>query len=151
MSYEEAARKIIKDYIKTAVYIDENAIEPYELAPKSSSLFIENDELKNESSEKKDTSGTTLQIDEAKRSFELYREFRKQGVSLSIFKYQDSFFEQERDYVLKARDLVLLDWKLEGDENSPEKALKIMEQIVGQSPKINFCAIYTNEAIKDFD
>ena len=151
MSYEEAARKIIKDFIKTAVYIDENAIEPYAIDPKSSSFFTKNGELENESPKQNDTSETILQKDEAKRSVDLYREFRKQGVSLSIFKYQDNLFEQERDYVLNARDLVLLDWKLDGDENSPEKALKIMEQIIGQSPKINFCAIYTNEALKDFD
>ena len=151
MSYEEAAVKIIKDYIKTAVYIDENAIEPYEIDSKYNSLLAEGGESKNESPEQKDTPETKLQKDEAQRSMDLYREFRKQGVSLSVIKYQDKLFEQECDFVLDARDLVLLDWKLEGDENSPEKALKIMENIVSRSPKINFCAIYTNEALKDFD
>ena len=151
MSYEEAAVKIIKDYIKTAVYIDENAIEPYVVDPKSYSLLAEKSELKNESFKPEDTTETKLQKDEAQRSMNLYREFRKQGVSLSIFKYQDKLFEQERDYVLNSRDLVLLDWKLDGDENSPEKALKMMENIVSQSPKINFCAIYTNEKLEDFE
>ena len=151
MSYEEAAVKIIKDYIKTAVYIDENAIEPYEIKSIYNSLLTESGESKSESPEQKDIPEAKLQKEEAQRSMDLYREFRKQGVSLSVFKYQDKLFEQEHDFVLDARDLVLLDWKLEGDENSPEKALKIMENIVSRSPKINFCAIYTNEALKDFD
>lgn len=151
MSYEEAAQKVIKDYIKTAVYIDENAIEPYIVDPNSYFLLAENGGSKNESLEQKDSAETKLQKEEAQRSMNLYREFRKQGVSLSIFKYQDNLFEQERDYVLNSRDLVILDWKLDGDENGPEKALKMMENIVSQSPKINFCAIYTNEPLKDFE
>ena len=116
MTYQEVAVNIIKDSIKSAVFIDENAKEPY----------------------------STDNPSEEVRTIELYKQFRKDGISLSVFKYNNDYRKQV-DYLFVNRDLVLLDWKLEGDEKDGEKSLEILSEIVNNHNNIHFCVIYTNE------
>lgn len=120
MNYEEAAEKIINEAIKSAVFIDENALEPY-------------------SPNTQNTQG------EAERSVALYTEFKESGVSLSIFKYSNDNYDKYKNYLFENRDLVLLDWKLEGDDHDGEKSLDLLSEIVNNQQHIHFCVIYTNE------
>lgn len=116
MSYQEAAVNIIKSSIKSAIFIDENAKEPYS------------------------SDSPTEEV----RTIELYEQFRKDGISLSIYKY-DKDYGNQIDYLFANRDLVLLDWKLEGDEKDGEKSLELLSEIVNNHNNIHFCVIYTNE------
>lgn len=116
-TYKETAKKIVKEAIRTAIYIDENAREPFE--EKSDAL-------------------------EGKLSENLYDVFQQQNIKLSIFKYGTDKYKQRKDYLFSKIDFVLLDWKLNKNEGEDE-ALKILDDIICGHPNIHFCAIYTKE------
>lgn len=120
MAYQTAAKRIITDSIKSAIFIDEKALPFYE-EPSNPSVYEE-----------------TL-------SKELYNNFKENGISLSIQRFEVGNEEnvQLKQYLFNARDLVLLDWKLNGD-NGEEYSLKLLSDIV-QSAHIHFCVIYTSE------
>ena len=115
-TYEEAAQIIIKEAIKSAVFIDENAKEP----------FMSGD------------------FDESVRSEELYKDFKEKSISLDIYKYNDATYQNQKEYLFSNRDLVLLDWKLDGDTGE-DKSLAILSEVVRLQPHIHFCVIYTSE------
>lgn len=119
MSYEEKAFEIVKDSIKSAIFIDENAKE-----------FYSNSEI-------------NPGIKEEKLSIELFESFKKEGISLAIHKFIKSDIDDEniKKYLLKDRDLILLDWELD-DTTGEEYSLKLLSEII-DSAHINFCCIYT--------
>ena len=121
MNYEKVACDIVKKAINSAIFIDENAKEPYS---------------KNETPE-------------AKRCVELYNTFKDNGISLSIYQYNDSTYKNSMPFLFSNRDLVLLDWKLQGDDGTGEKSLDILSEIVNNQQHIHFCVIYTSESNKD--
>ena len=121
MTYEETVSIIVNKAINSVVFIDENAKEPYSLT---------------------DTT-------ESKRCVELYKLFRENGMSLSIYQYDEKTYDDEKEYLFRNRDLVLLDWKLEGNDGSGEKSLEILSEIVSNRRHIHFCVIYTSETKKD--
>lgn len=116
-TYEETAYKIIKDAIKSAIFIDENAKEPY----------------------------SEDNTQEAERSIALYNQFKDNGISLSVYKYSNTNYLTQKEYIFANRDLVLLDWKLEGDGHGGEKSLELLDEIVNRQKHIHFCVIYTSE------
>ena len=118
MAYIDIARGVLKDNIKSAIYIDDNARE-----------FHQNE-----------LTGSQ----EEQLSLDLYSKFRESGVSLESVKY---YKESESDsqwinYCLENRDLTLLDWQLEG-KSGEKQSLKILDKIIN-TPNIHFCVIYTN-------
>lgn len=115
-TYEETAQKIIKEAIKSAVFIDENAKEPF----------------------------MTGDFEESVRSEELYKDFKEKSISLDIYKYNDATYPDQKEYLFNNRDLVLLDWKLDGDTGE-DKSLSILSEVVRLQPHIHFCVIYTSE------
>ncbi len=123
--YNKIANKIIKQSIKSAVFIDEKALS-----------FGE----KNDS-----------QIYENQLSLELYSNFKTTGISLAVHKYQvgDEENENTLNYLFNDRDLVLLDWKLEGKDGE-ERSLRLLADIVTK-PHIHFCVVYTSENNKGID
>lgn len=120
MSYERRAEIILKDSIKSAIYIDEKARSFY--AQESNPA-----------------------INEEKLSEELYTNFKQNGISLEVFKYILGT-ENDKDclnFLLDDRDFVLLDWKL--DDNAGEDySLALLSKIV-EAQHIHFCSIYTSE------
>lgn len=121
MKYEDIAKKILKDNIKSAIYIDENARE----------FNQENDAL----------TGANEEI----LSIDLYTKFKKSGVSLEPIKYTlgDETKDEWISYCLDNRDLILLDWHLDG-QSGELQSLKILDKIINK-PNIHFCVIYTSE------
>jgi hypothetical protein len=122
MTYSDKAFEIVKRSINSAVFIDEKALEFYS------------------------AEAPNPQIIEHKLSTDLYKSFKSEGVSLAVHKFQNSDLSNNnlRRYLLKDRDLVLLDWELE-ERSGIEHALKLLSEIV-QYPHINFCCIYTSTA-----
>ncbi|HOF15969.1 MAG TPA: response regulator receiver domain [Bacteroidales bacterium] len=120
MTYSNKAFDIVKQSINSAIFIDEKAKEFY--------------------------SGTEVNNDvvEEKLSIELYNNFKREGISLTVHKFNVRDIEDEnlKKYLLKDRDLVLLDWELDGS-GGIEYSLKLLSEIV-QYPRINFCCIYTS-------
>jgi hypothetical protein len=120
MSYQETTTQIIKDSIKSAIFIDENARPFYSPA-----------------SEK--------EILEEMMSEELYSSFKTDGITLDIHKFNEGDEDkiEVTNYLFERRDLILLDWKLTG--NSGELlSLKLLSSIV-KKEHIHFCAIYTKQ------
>lgn len=124
MPYQGTANRIIRESIKSAVFIDENAL-PY------------------------NTQGSDPLKYEEKLSVELYNNFKNNGISLAIHKFQNGN-ENNLDlkrYLFEARDLVLLDWKLDGEQGE-EYSLKMLVDIINNE-HIHFCVIYTAETNLD--
>lgn len=121
MTYQEKARDIIKDSISSAIFIDENARSFFQ---SEASLTGANEE---------------------KLSIELYESFKECAITLDVHKYQsgDESNQEVKDYLFNARDLVLLDWHLNGQEGE-DKSLLLLKDIINR-PSIHFCAIYTTE------
>jgi hypothetical protein len=127
MTYQDTASQIIKDSIKSAIFIDENAWESFSPEP----------------------IGIEFQSDN-QRSAELYRKFKEEGISLSTYKFTTvKDVEINKNYLFDRRDLVLLDWKL-ADTSGEEFSLKILSKII-ELEYIHFCVIYTSSPEKDFD
>lgn len=120
MSYENRAKLILKDAIKSAIYIDEKARSFYQEASEKP----ENEEI---------------------LSVSLYDNFKQNGISLEVFKYTkgDEVNEDIIKFITENRDFVILDWKLDGD-NGEEESLKILSEIISTN-HIHFSTIYTSE------
>lgn len=121
MEYQEKAFEIIKNSIKSAVFIDEKAREFYS----------------NEISENSYEEGLSVA---------LYNKFKEEGISLSVHKFQngDEKNQTTKDYLFENRNLILLDWNLDGDSGGQEFSLELLADIVKRS-HIHFCVIYTSE------
>jgi len=120
MTYQTIAHQIIKESIKSAIFIDEKALPFY-------------------------SKTTEVPEYEEKLSQELYNNFKNIGISLSIQKFNvgDETNENLKQYLFNSRDLVLLDWKLNG-QHGEEFSLKLLSDVV-TSEHIHFCVIYTFE------
>lgn len=119
MNYENKAHQIIKESIKSAIFIDEKARSFYQ-----ETVNGENEEI---------------------LSVKLFENFKENGISLAIHKFSigDEKNEELKKYLFEGRDLVLLDWKMDG-ENGEEFSLSLLSEIT-QAPHINFCAVYTSD------
>ena len=118
--FADVATQIIKDSIKSVVYIDEKAREAFR--PKTEGAVV----------------------DEEIKSEELYTNFKENGISLSVHRFLPSDVANEglKNYLFEDRDLVLLDWRLVG-ETGEDYALNLLSDIV-QRAHIHFCSIYTS-------
>ncbi|MBF7092138.1 hypothetical protein IUY40_11360 [Flavobacterium sp. ALJ2] len=124
MSYERRAKLILQDAIKSAIYIDEKARPFYQVESA-------NPEIEEVLSEK------------------LYNNFKKNGISLDVFKYSkgDEIDVAKLKFITENRDFVILDWKLDG-KHGEEESLKILSEIVNTN-HIHFSTIYTSEESLD--
>ncbi|MBQ4632945.1 MAG: hypothetical protein IJB46_06300 [Prevotella sp.] len=119
MNFQEAIKKVIYEHIKTALFIDENAREAF-------------------------AESSVPELFEEKLSVGLHEEFAKYNIQLSTYKYNFHNYEQNKKRLFNGCDLVLLDWKLDGN-GGEENALGVLSDIIYNSPKIFFCGIYTQE------
>jgi len=128
--YTAKASEIIRDSIKTAVYIDEKAWDPF-------SLEVYNAE-----------------INEHVISKNLLEQFKKDGIKLNIHKFNSGEENNPGDHSLKRylfrnTNLVILDWDLDDNPKSQNfSSLKLLADIIAQ-PNIHFCSIYSSAT--DFD
>ena len=120
MTLLQKTKEIVSNSIKSVIFIDEKALESYQ---KKSLPFVSEEEL----------------------SINLNKNFKKKGINLCVhkFKQSDLLDENRLNYFFKRRDLVLLDWKLDGNDGE-EFSLNLLSKIVKQK-HIHFCCIYTSE------
>lgn len=121
MTYLNRARNILKDAIKSAIYIDEKARSFYQ------------------------SEASLLGATEEDLSVQLYNNFKKDGISLDVHKYtiDDEKKKDTLSFFIDNRDLVILDWKLK-DQSGEEEALIILAEII-KAEHLHFCTIYTSE------
>ena len=115
--YDKIIRDIIKNAIRSAIFIDENALEPYQKP-------------------------SDPEIKEERLSVDLYNEFYNNSIALTNYKYRKDLYSASKDYLLHGKDLILLDWKLNGDSGE-EDALNVLEDTIKYH--IPFCVVYTKE------
>ena len=121
MNFEERAKIILKDSIKSAIYVDEKSKGFYQ----------------------KETVPENLVEEEL--SSDLYQNFKESGISLEVFKFKkgDEKNKDTLSFITDNRDFVILDWKLDG-ENGEDLSLKILTEVVN-TKHIHFCTIYTSD------
>lgn len=125
MTYSEKTLEIVTTSIKSAIFIDEKARGVYEYEGLDDNLL------------------------EEKLSIAIYNNFKNNGISLAVHKFRITDRQNENllQYLFNDRDLVLLDWKLQG-ESGEEYSLELLSRVV-DSNHINFCCIYTTETNVD--
>lgn len=117
--YKRRAHAILEDAIKTAIFIDENALEPFT---------------------KETTNGRSDVTETEKLSKKIFKHFQSKNISFVIHRFEN--LERAKLH-LKNKDIVLLDWHLDGATSGEEYALSLLEEIVKEN-QIHFCCIYTN-------
>ncbi len=134
-SFKDIAKDIIKNSIRSAVCIDDVFEEPY--------MTVEEKEISNNTLNAK---GLNLN-NEIPTS--LYKSFRRDGIcDLDIYNFKSYEESWHPEYMLNNKDLVILDWELEGTDGY-ESTLKILKQIVDED-KIPFIIIYTYKPNAEF-
>jgi hypothetical protein len=121
MTFEERANIILKDSIKSAIYIDDKA-----------KSFYQNDSI-------------AENLLEEELSQNLYANFKENGISLEVYKFENGIEANpnELSFITDNRDFVILDWKLQG-KSGELLSLNILEKIIATN-HINFCSIYTSD------
>ncbi|MBI3123395.1 MAG: hypothetical protein HYZ10_03235 [Ignavibacteriales bacterium] len=123
MNFEQLSKRIIQNSIKSSVFIDDNVVNAYE-----------------------NNEGADYQL-----SKKLFEDFRKSNCTLDIYKFENyENFESQKEFFLKRRDLLILDWDLK-NECDPQysDALKIIEQAV-LTQSLHFVCIYTSTPSANF-
>lgn len=128
--YTAKACEIIKDSIKTAVYIDEKAWDPFSLE------------------------AYNTEINEHVISKNLLDQFKNDGIKLNIHKFvqgeeNNSIDHSLKRYLFHNTNLVILDWDLDNvQKRQNNSSLKLLSDIIAQ-PNIHFCSIYSSAS--DFE
>lgn len=124
MTYQETANQIIKESIKSAIFIDEKALSCYDAKSET-------------------------EIYEESLSQELFKKFKECGISLAVHRFKVGNENESilKKYLFDNRDLVLLDWKLDGEQGE-DYSLQFLSEIVNRT-NIHFCVIYTSEPSLD--
>jgi hypothetical protein len=125
--YAGHARKIIKDSIISSIYIDDEIVEPFSSPEGGKEAFY------------------TI-------SKGLYESFRKENKSLDFYKFNKrNDWTRDKDYLFKHRDLLILDWQLNGiNETRQEETLQILKHAV-INDNIHFISVYTATEPGKFD
>lgn len=117
---EVLIKDILKASINSAIGVDDEFVEPYDV--------------------------TATDSEKKKTSSELYNVFHRElNCTLSLFQYQDlADFNERALPLLKNKDLLLLDWQLKGEGmDALEDVVRIINQAVSQESPIRFIVIYT--------
>ncbi len=122
MTFQRTAQKIIDDSIRSALYVDNKIAIPFK------------DSIRNPS---------------YKLCSEVFKSFDKNNTNIKFYQYRgEKKWNKEGANLLKSRDLLILDWKLQDEHPQFLNSLQILKQAV----KIEsiFCVvIYTDSVEKE--
>lgn len=117
-SFDQVAKEIIMESIKSALLVDDELFGPYDQIDKSSPNYYD-------------------------VSKSLYENFKKNNCFLEILRFENfDVWNEVKENVLKNRDLFILDWKLE--RILTETPLFILEEAINND-SLPFVVIYTQE------
>jgi hypothetical protein len=119
MTFQEKAREIVANTIKSAICIDDEYVEPY----------------KEREGRARNTNQPGL----------LTESFRKSNCSLDIYTFRSyRQLKEDSGFVFNNRDLLILDWELTDDRFKFADALLILNDAV-INPSLGFVLIYTQK------
>lgn len=121
LTYEIVSKNILKDSISSALFIDDKALEGFKSKNYSPSFIVDHN-----------------------RTLQLYQDFKLKNCLLHSFKFTKSGWRKDKEFYLKNKDLLILDWQLVNTEHT--EALKILDEAVKRK-SLHFTCIYTQEAI----
>ena len=117
MPFKKVAQEIIKQSFRTAVFIDDEFPEPYQNFPDSKKFDF---------------------------CRKMYENFRNNSCSLEIYNYKNfKNWDNIKEYHLKKKDLIILDWVLKVQDPFYNDSLRILENAV-YTENLHFVCIYTN-------
>lgn len=118
-TYDIVAKNILRDSISSAIFIDDKALESFKSKNYNPSFLPDHN-----------------------RTLDLYEDFKNQNCLLHAFKFTKSGWKKNKEFYLKNKDLLILDWQLVDTEH--QEALKILDVAVKQK-SLHFACIYTQE------
>lgn len=121
-SFQDISGDIIRDSIKSAIFIDDKVLLPFE------------EDEKNEYINHSD----------------LISSFENHDCSLSYYRYSKEDWESKVPFLFENRDLLILDWELSSGIGYQNDTLKLLEKAI-QTPSLHFCIIYTETEEGAFD
>jgi hypothetical protein len=120
MDFSTVASSIVREAINSAIYIDDKVLLPYEDAAPDAGMF---------------------------RPDKIFSSFRDNNCSLDIYRYDRGDFENLERLLYSNRDLLILDWHLDSDdEDNMRPTFEIMNKAIG-AKNLHFCVIYTTEKL----
>jgi hypothetical protein len=141
MSFREVAKGILKKSIRSAVCIDDMFEQPY--------MLSEEIEARNKELTARD--GRNVALDN-KIPKALYSSFRETGIcDLDIYNFKSLEDSWHPEYMLNNKDLMVIDWELEGQGNY-HSTIKILNEAIQNNNHTNvpFVIIYTYEPKEHF-
>lgn len=118
--YSQKAFEILSSSINSAIFIDEKAKDLFSETP------------------------VDINVPEEKLSRDLYQNFRDNGKSLAVHRFEPSNLENPNilDFLFNGKDLILLDWEL-AEVAGEAHSLRLLKEAI-KRPYLNFCCIYSN-------
>lgn len=141
LNFKDIAKNIIKKSIRSAVCIDDMFEEPYMDAD---TILARNAELS-----ERDKKNIIL---DNKIPTKLYTSFRKVGLcDLDVYNFKSMEDSWHPQYMLNNKDLIVIDWELEGTNNYAS-TLEILKQAIeiNEHSNVPFIIIYTYKPSADF-
>jgi hypothetical protein len=119
--FDNVTKNIVSESICTAVFIDNELKEPYTQVENPSDVnFI--------------------------LSKQMYQSFKKQNCLLDFYKYENGLkWDSDKEYILKNKDLIILDWELTDGSLRFIDSLKVLKDSV-LTDSLPFVYIYTQES-----
>ncbi|AXT51357.1 hypothetical protein D1818_11120 [Aquimarina sp. BL5] len=141
MTFESIANEVIKRSIRSAVCLDDMFEQPY-MTEKG--IIERNQELS-----ERDNRKIQLFKDIPEK---LYNSFREHGsCDIDIYNFKNIEESWRPDYMLNNKDLLVIDWELEGKGNF-ESTIEILKQAIesNEYTSVPFIIIYTHLPNEDF-
>jgi hypothetical protein len=117
MPFNEVAREIIKHSFRSAIFIDDKMVDAYS------------------------NENTSPNFNFCKQ---IYDDFQNNYCSLDIYNFKDyNTWLSKKDFHLKKKDLLIIDWVLKDHDPTFSDSLRIIEQAI-KSENLHFICIYTD-------
>jgi hypothetical protein len=123
LTFNAVAQNILRDSISSAIFIDDKALGSFKSKNYSPEFIVDHN-----------------------RTLELYEDFKNKNCLLHSFKFTKSGWKNNKEFYLKNKDLLILDWQLVREEHT--EALKILDEAVKRK-SLHFTCIYTQEATEN--
>lgn len=141
-TFKDIAKSIIKKSIRSAVCIDDMFEEPY---MEAEAIIARNAELS-----ARDNKEVKLNN---KIPSKLYSSFRAIGLcDLDVYNFKSLKDSWRPEYMLNNKDLIVIDWELEGNDNF-KATIEILKQAIqiNEHSNVPFIIIYTYKPAADFN
>lgn len=112
-NFDAVASSILQESIKSAIFIDDCVLLPFEKSTDPNILDYSN----------------------------LLPPFQDKGCTLSFYRF-DNDWKEKTSFIFDNRDLLILDWQLKKNQDTYSDTLAVLQQAVS-TDSLHFCCVYT--------